>query len=461
MQQSVKLEFTAEMIKRYNRPGPRYTSYPTVPVWKEGEFADDYTASLQKEGQSEKPVSLYVHLPFCQQLCTFCGCNKYITKNQKLVEQYLSALENEITGVAERLDSTKKLAQIHFGGGTPTFLNPEQLSRVVEKIVSKFDAQEDGEWAFEADPRVTTTKQLEVLYELGFRRVSFGVQDLDPTIQRAINRNQTAEQSWKTLETARRLGYKSINLDLVYGLPLQTQHSFRKTIEEVNKMRPDRLAVYSFAFLPGMFKTHQRAIKEKDLPTPEEKIKIYLEAINFFTKKGYVMIGMDHYALPEDELAQALKNKTLHRNFMGYTTLHNMSQIGVGVSAISDFGNSYWQNPKELDQYMTETSANKLIPRRGMFLDKEDQLRRKVIETLMCHGEISIPEIESLYKIDFRKHFSQSWTLLERFSEEGLVNLSSLKIELTPIGKLFTRNVAMTFDRHLKSTGTSNFSNTV
>ena len=461
MQHSVKLEVTPEMIQRYNRPGPRYTSYPTVPVWKEGEFADDYAASLHKEGQNEQPLSLYVHIPFCQQLCTFCGCNKYITNNQNIVEKYLTALEQEIAGVAERLGQRKELAQIHFGGGTPTFLNPEQLSRVVDMIVSRFDALEDCEWAFEANPRVTTTKQLEVLYELGFRRVSFGVQDLDPAIQRAINRNQTAEQSWETLETARSLGYKSINLDLVYGLPLQTQHGFRKTLEEVNKMRPDRLAVYSFAYLPGMFKTHERAIKEKDLPTPEEKINIYLEAINFFAEAGYVMIGMDHYALPEDELAQALKNRTLHRNFMGYTTLHNMAQIGVGVSAISDFGDSYWQNPKELDQYMEETVNNKLIPRRGLLLEKEDQLRRKVIETLMCHGEITIQDFEFLYELDFRQHFAEAWTQLEKFEEEGLVKLSPTKIELTPLGMLFTRNLAMPFDRHLKAGGTPKFSNTV
>ena len=461
MQHSVKFEVTPEMIQRYNRPGPRYTSYPTVPIWKEGEFANDYTASLHKEGQNEQPLSLYVHIPFCQQLCTFCGCNKYITNNSNIVEKYLTALEQEIAGVTERLGQRKKLAQIHFGGGTPTFLNPEQLSKVVEMIVSRFDALEDCEWAIEANPRVTTTKQLEVLYEHGFRRVSFGVQDLDPAIQHAINRNQTAEQSWKTLETARSLGYKSINLDLVYGLPLQTQHGFRKTLEEVNKMRPDRLAVYSFAYLPGMFKTHERAIKEKDLPTPEEKINIYLEAIIFFAEAGYVMIGMDHYALPEDELAQALKNRTLHRNFMGYTTLHNMAQIGVGVSAISDFGDSYWQNPKELDQYMEETVNDKLIPRRGLLLEKEDQLRRKVIETLMCHGEITIQDFEFLYELDFRQHFAEAWTQLEKFEEEGLVKLSPAKIELTPLGMLFTRNLAMPFDRHLKAGGAQNFSNTV
>ena len=461
MPHSVKLEITPEMIKRYNRPGPRYTSYPTVPVWKDGKFTRDYTKSLQKEGQNEQPISLYVHIPFCRQLCTFCGCNKIITKNQNLVEKYLTALEQEIAGVAECLGTPKNLAEIHFGGGTPTFLNPQQLQRVVQMIVSRFDTQEEGEWAFEADPRVTTTEQLEVLYELGFRRVSFGVQDLDQTVQRAINRNQTAEQSWQTFKTARSLGYKSINLDLVYGLPLQTKLGFRKTLEEVNKMRPDRLAVYSFAYLPGMFKTHQRAIREKDLPTPEEKINIYLEAINFFAESGYVMIGMDHFALPEDDLALALKNKTLHRNFMGYTTLHNMTQIGVGVSAISDFGDSYWQNTKEIELYMIEASEKKLNPRKGMKLDKEDQLRREVIETLMCHGEVLLPDFESRYKIDFRHHFSQAWTQLEKFKQEGLVKLSPQKIKLTQIGMLFTRNLAMPFDRHLKTQVSPKFSNTV
>ncbi|MBC8257493.1 MAG: oxygen-independent coproporphyrinogen III oxidase [SAR324 cluster bacterium] len=461
MQTTAPLEVTPEMIQRYNRPGPRYTSYPTVPIWKEGQFADDYAECLGNEGKIDQPISLYVHIPFCRQLCTFCGCNKYITNNKQIVEQYLTALEMEITGVAARLGGAKKLAQVHFGGGTPTFLNETQLRRVVRMIKSSFEVQDGGEWALEANPRVTSDQQLETLFELGFRRISFGVQDLDPAIQRAINRNQTVEQSWHTLETARGLGYQSINLDLVYGLPLQTPQGFLKTMEEVNRMRPDRLAVYSFAYLPGMFKTHERAIKADDLPSPEQKIEIYLEAIRFFAEAGYVMIGMDHYALPEDELALAQQNKTLHRNFMGYTTLHNMAQIGVGVSAISDFGDSYWQNQKELSQYMEEVADNQLIPRRGLRLEKEDQLRRDVIETLMCHGELLIPDFEMRYQLNFRKHFQKAWTELEQFQEEGLVNLSPEKIRLTPIGMLFTRNLAMPFDRHLPDNGVLNFSNTV
>ena len=461
MQLTVPLDVTPEMIKRYNHPGPRYTSYPTVPVWKEGKFAKDYAKCLIEEGKSERPISLYVHIPFCHQLCTFCGCNKFITNNQKIVEQYLNALNMEITGLTESLGGRKVLAQVHFGGGTPTFLNDRQLKRLVDIIKSCFDLQTGGEWALEADPRVTTKKQLEILFDLGFRRVSFGVQDLDPTIQRAINRNQTVEQSWRTLESARNLGYKSINLDLVYGLPLQTSEGFKKTLEEVNHMRPDRLAVYSFAYLPGMFKTHKRAIMEEDLPSPEQKIEIYLEAIRFFAQAGYVMIGMDHYALPEDELALALKNKTLHRNFMGYTTLHKMTQIGVGVSSITDFGNSYWQNSKDISQYIEEASVKKIIPRRGMRLDKEDQLRREVIETLMCHGEISIHDFENRYQIDFQKHFENAWSKLEQFANEGLVNLNSKKIKLTPVGMLFTRNMAMPFDRHLQENGLLNFSKTI
>ena len=454
-------DVTTEMIQRYNRPGPRYTSYPTVPIWEKGQFHEDYVQCLQKESLKDRPISLYVHLPFCRQLCTFCGCNKFITNNKNITEDYLSALNKEIDLIAKIIQSRKKLAQIHLGGGTPTYFNHKQLERVIKKITSRFDLQENCELAFEADPRVTTIDHLETLYKLGFRRVSFGVQDLNSDVQKAINRNQTTKQSWDTINNSRSIGYTSINLDLVYGLPLQTHESFCKTLNEVREMRPDRLAVYSFAYLPGMFKTHKRAIKKKDLPIPEEKIQIYLKAIRFFTEIGYVMIGMDHYALPEDELALALKRKTLHRNFMGYTTLHNMAQIGVGVSAISDFGISYWQNNKDLHQYMNEAFNKILNPRRGIKLDKEDQLRREVIETLMCHGEISIPDFETRYEISFSKHFNNAWPELEKFAQDGLVKLDSKKIHLTPVGTLFTRNIAMPFDRYLTESSSMNFSKTV
>ena len=271
MLHSITNDVSAEMIQRYNLPGPRYTSYPTVPVWDNGEFHDDYVQCLKKESLIDRPISLYIHLPFCRQLCTFCGCNKFITSNRNITDNYLYSLDREIEGVSSILKSRKKIAQIHLGGGTPTYLDHKQLEKIINKITSKFDLQKNSELAFEADPRVTTVDHLETLYELGFRRVSFGVQDLNINVQKAINRNQTASQSWHTIKNSRTIGYTSINLDLVYGLPHQTHHSFCKTLDEVGEMRPERLAVYSFAYLPGMFKTHKKAIKEKDLPLPEKK----------------------------------------------------------------------------------------------------------------------------------------------------------------------------------------------
>ena len=461
MKKLIDTDISPDLIKRYNIPGPRYTSYPTVPVWKEDNFSKEYSDCLKREAKHEKPISLYIHIPFCKQLCTFCGCNKYITNSQNLVEKYLIALESEICTIADNLDKKKDLAEIHLGGGTPTFLSPKQLEKLMGTIFSKFKTNLVKEWAFEADPRVTSKKHLELLYEFGFRRVSFGVQDLNPEIQKAINRNQTSEQSWRTLNDAKKIGYKSINLDLIYGLPLQTKSLFRHTLEEVLKMSPDRLAIYSFAFLPGMFKTHLRAIREKDLPNAEEKINIYLESIKFLEKSGYVMIGMDHYSLPEDELARALNNKTLHRNFMGYTTLHNMTQIGIGVSAISDFGDNYFQNQKNIKKYIDEISDCNIIPRKGIHLDMEDQLRRKIIDTFMCQGEISIKYFENFYKIDFIKHFENAWKKLKVFEEEKLVKLSPKRILITKLGRIFMRNIVMTFDKHLETIKSPKFSKTI
>jgi len=286
-------EISPELIRRYNRSGPRYTSYPTVPTWEDGDYAKDYHSFLSRQGRGDQPLSLYVHIPFCQRLCTFCGCNKFITRNQTLTEQYLTALENEIKNVAQRLGSRKQVKQLHFGGGTPTFLKIPQLQRLMHAIRQAFDVDLEGELALEVHPRVTTSAQLEALYELGFRRISLGVQDLNPQVQRAINRDQTLEQTQNTFYSARELGYDSINIDLVYGLPLQTLDTFRQTMVDVNQMRPNRLAIYNFAYIPNMFKTHRRAIREKQLPSPEERTAIYVEIIRYFTSVGYLMIGME------------------------------------------------------------------------------------------------------------------------------------------------------------------------
>ncbi|MGK5091835.1 oxygen-independent coproporphyrinogen III oxidase [Deltaproteobacteria bacterium TL4] len=456
-------DISPELIQRYNRSGPRYTSYPTVPVWDQGEnYSEDYIRFLQREGPSKEPLSLYIHIPFCSRLCTYCGCNQFITKRQDLVEQYLNTLDIELAEVAQQMGQRKAIQQLHLGGGTPTHLNVDQLKRLMRMIQSRFDLATDGEMALEAHPRVTTNEQLQVLYDLGFRRVSFGVQDVDAKVQHAINRDQTLAQTQRTFYFARELGYQSINIDLVYGLPFQTQKTFQKTMEEVQRMHPDRLAIYNFAYIPNMFKTHKRAIRESDLPTPEEKVVIYIDMIKFFTTAGYEMIGMDHYAESHDELAIASKNHTLHRNFMGYTTLKGLTQIGIGVSSISDFGDGYFQNQKDLIEYMDAFKKGSFSIIRRKCLSPDDSLRREIIETLMCHYHLPLPHFEKKYQIEFKAYFKEEWKQMEYFEEEGLVQLEAEALHLTKLGVLFMRNVAMPFDQYLKDESrTFNFSKTV
>ncbi len=455
-------EVTPEMINRYNRPGPRYTSYPTVPAWENGSFAKDYDYYLQQEGQKDTPLSLYIHIPFCSRLCTYCGCNHFITRNDSLVDEYLDVLEIEIKQTALYLEKRKTIQQFHLGGGTPTHLSISQLKRLHQMVSQYFDFSPDGEMALEAHPRVTTNEQLELLYDLGFRRISFGVQDLDTHVQHAINREQTIEQTQRTFYKSRELGYSSINIDLVYGLPRQTVETFERTMEIVNEMRPDRLAIYNFAYIPNMFSAHERAIQEKDLPAPESKVAIYLASIRFFTQAGYRMIGMDHYAVDTDELTIAQNNHTLHRNFMGYTTLRGLSQIGIGVSSISDFGNGYFQNEKDLQSYMQRVHQGEIPTIRKKTLDDDDILRREVIETLMCQCHLPIPEIEEKYQISFPQYFAREWEAMKEFETEGLLEFQGNMLQLSKLGILFMRNVAMPFDRYLQHMGKDrHFSKTV
>ncbi|MBF0350730.1 MAG: oxygen-independent coproporphyrinogen III oxidase [SAR324 cluster bacterium] len=443
-------EVTPEIIQRYDRSGPRYTSYPTVPIWDKGEFySEDYVEFLEREGQSDKSLSLYIHLPFCKRLCTFCGCNKFITNNQDVVEQYLTTVQTELKMISQYMGPRKTVKQLHLGGGTPTHLSVSQLQKLIATVHEYFDVDFSGEIAFEAHPKVTRETHLKALYNLGFRRVSFGVQDIDSQVQKAINRDQTLEQTQKTFYSAREIGYTSINIDLVYGLPKQSVATFTRTMEEVNAMRPDRLAIYSFAYIPEMFRTHKKAIKEQDLPTPKDKIAIYIESIRFFTEAGYEMIGMDHYAGQTDELAVAQANHTLHRNFMGYTTLKGLSQIGVGVSSISDFGDGYFQNDKELSIYMEQIQQQRFPVVRRKVLDKDDVLRRELIESLMCHYYLPIQQFETRYEIKFHEYFSGEMESLKILEQEGLLSMDNHEIRLTKLGTLFMRNVAMVFDRYL------------
>ena len=455
-------QISVKLVHRYNRPGPRYTSYPTVPHWERGQFNEDYAEYLQKEGKKETPLSLYIHIPFCSRLCTFCGCNHFITRDDNLVENYLQAVSDELRQTARLLGNRNRVKQLHLGGGTPTHLNVDQLQRLHKMVADHFDLDPDGEMALEAHPRVTRSEQLEALYALGFRRISFGVQDLDLKVQHAINREQTIEQTQHTFYKSRKLGYSSINMDLIYGLPCQTMETFQTTMETVNTMKPDRLAIYSFAYIPNMFRSHERAIKEEDLPSAEEKIAIYLASIQFFTQAGYRMIGMDHYAKPDDELAIAQKNHTLHRNFMGYTTLRGLTQIGVGVSAISDFGNGYFQKEKVLNTYLQGIVQGQIPTIRKRILNADDSLRREIIETLMCQCFLPVPEIEEKYQIDFCEYFKDAWEVMRIFEAEGLLELKPEGIELSQLGVLFMRNIVMPFDRYLdENTRILHFSNTI
>lgn len=451
MSSKVRLpEVTVDLIQRYNQPGPRYTSYPTVPQWETGSFPEEYASFLEKEGQKERGLSLYVHLPFCRRLCTFCGCNKFITPHQEAADDYLDTLEKEMQLVTARLAQKKPVIQLHLGGGTPTFLTVKQLERLWALLNKYFDLSPAKEVALEVHPRVTTREQLDALYAMGFRRISLGVQDFDPAVQRAINRDQTIEQTESAYYAARDLGFTSINLDLVYGLPKQNLYTFRETLDRVSAMAPDRLAVYSFAYIPNMFKTHERAIKAEDLPSPDEKIALYLEAMKRLTAAGYVMIGMDHFARPEDELTMAQRERTLHRNFMGYTTLAGLSQIGLGVSAISDFGDSYFQNDKDLKGYTEKIHSGVFPSIRKKVLDADDILRRDIIETIMCQTELGTTETGKRHGIDFESYFNDELEALQELKKNGLLEFENGNFRLTALGIIFMRNVAMPFDRYLK-----------
>ena len=451
-----------DIINRYNVVGPRYTSYPTVPIWENGDFGGTYEDFLKREGQNPAPFSLYIHLPFCSRLCTFCGCNQFITNNKTLPEQYLDSIDAELERTSQLMGTRKTIKQLHLGGGTPTHLSVDQLQRLMAMIEKRFDVDRTGEIALEAHPRVTTDEQLTALRELGFGRISFGVQDLDPDVQKAINRNQTLEMTQRTFEKSRELGFESINIDLVYGLPKQTVATFERTMELVHEMGPDRMAIYSFAYIPNMFKGHERAIKTTDLPSAEEKVEIYLSSIRFFTEHDYRMIGMDHYARLGDEMATSQADGTLHRNFMGYTTLKGLSQIGMGVSAISDFGDGYFQHDKDLHSYMKRVNEGDLAVIRRMQLNKDDVLRRELIESLMCQCRVDFNALGKKHDIDYESYFANEIGAMATFVEEGLVTYAGGVLELTELGVLFMRNVAMPFDRYLADRSRKfNFSKTV
>jgi oxygen-independent coproporphyrinogen III oxidase len=442
---------TAERLARYDRPGPRYTSYPTAVEFHDGFTPQRYVETLAEAARRpEEALSLYVHLPFCAERCSFCGCNVIITRRRGVAAEYLRDLATELDLVGRHLGDRRRVVQLHWGGGTPTYLTVAEMQALWDALGRHFDIQSGSEIAIEVDPRVTTAEQVAWLHARGFNRVSMGVQDFDARVQDAINRNQTFEQTRDLHVSLREHGIESINFDFVYGLPQQTPASFRETIARAVDLRPDRVAVYSYAFVPWV-KAHQKAIRPEDLPPREVKLELFGIAFELFSAAGYVQIGMDHFALPSDSLARAAASRTLHRNFMGYTTRPAEDSIGFGVSAIGELGGAFAQNTKKLTTYR-EALASGLPPiARGYERSRDDVIRRDVIESLMCNFHLDVRAIEAAHHIDFSDYFEPSLAALDRGPvAHGFVRRSAEAIEVTPEGRLFVRNVCMAFDAYLQ-----------
>jgi oxygen-independent coproporphyrinogen-3 oxidase len=447
------VEQAVDLLRRYDRPGPRYTSYPTAVEFHEDYTEADYRKLLAAADRlSAEPLSLYIHIPFCEERCTYCGCHVVITRKREVADKYLDHLGREIDMLAEALPRRRALSQYHWGGGTPNYLSVEQMAGLHAKVTEHFEIVEGAEVAVEIDPRVTTREQIDLMCECGFNRVSMGVQDFAPEVQAAVNRRQSEEQTVDLYHYCRSAGIPSINLDLIYGLPLQTPETFRRTMESVVRLRPDRLALYSFAYIPWL-KPHQKSIPEQSMPSPETKLRLFCIAREMMLVAGYHQIGMDHFALPDDELALAQSRRSLHRNFMGYTVKKGGDMVGAGISAIGDLQGSFAQNAKKLSGYHEALDAGRFPIERGCFLDRDDVIRRDVITKLMCNFHLDRSEIEQCHGIDFGSYFEQE--LVELAASDGPVAHGFLEIdgdslEVVGNGRLFVRNICMTFDRYLR-----------
>ena len=434
-------------LEKYNRPGPRYTSYPTAPVWKEDFGPDDLEKYYARAEELATPLSLYMHIPFCENLCLFCACTVSIQKDKKVAIPYLDALKREIDHVGTKVSRKRPVIQFHWGGGTPTYLSVAQMEDLFQYTHDRFSFAPDAEIGIEVDPRVTSRAQLESLWRLGFNRLSMGIQDFQPKVQETIHRVQPYEMTRDLIVAAREIGFQSINIDLIYGLPYQTADSFRATIDQALTLRPDRVAMFSYAHVPWLKK--QQGSFEAHLPEGMEKFRIFRAGLEQFLSAGYLYIGMDHFARPGDELAIAQQNRTLHRNFQGYTTKAGADLYGMGVSAISSVGEAYAQNRREVPAYESAVGTRGVATMRGYRLSADDVLRRAVIGRLLCHTIIPKHEVEAEFGITFDEYFAAELLRLQTPREEGLVVLSSGDIRVTPLGRIFIRNIAMTFDRYL------------
>ncbi|WP_066736775.1 oxygen-independent coproporphyrinogen III oxidase [Cupriavidus sp. D384] len=435
---------------RIDGNGPRYTSYPTADRFHNEVGDAGYQTALQAcRADSPAPVSLYLHIPFCENICYYCGCNKIITKDHGRSAQYVDYLSREMAMVAGRLGERRAVMQSHWGGGTPTFLDPDEMRRVMAALHEHFELLPEGEHSIEIDPRRVTDERMDLLAELGFNRISLGVQDFDPEVQEAVHRVQSYEETRAVVLAARRLGFQSVSVDLIYGLPHQTTARFGKTIEKVLELRPNRLSVYSYAHLPHVFKP-QRRIDAATLPPAAEKLDILVSTIERLTAAGYVYIGMDHFALPDDDLAVAQREGRLQRNFQGYATHAGYDQIGLGVSAIGAVAGHYVQNARTTDDYYAAIDAGRLPVVRGFEMSADDHLRKAIIGALMCNGTLDIAEVEQTHGIDFAATFGVELADLDRLAVDHLVRRTPDRIDITELGRLLVRRVAMVFDRYLR-----------
>jgi len=445
---------TPELLTRFDVPGPRYTSYPTADRFVEAFAEADYVQALAQRQSGvvgkKTPLSLYVHIPFCESLCYYCACNKIITKHKERASEYLRYLSKELELHTRHLGRGQSVSQLHLGGGTPTFMSDDELRQLMSVLHQHFEFVPGGEYSVEVDPRTVDEGRLAVLAELGFNRLSFGVQDFDPAVQKAVHRIQPAGQVFQLVDAARRLGFESINVDLIYGLPLQTPESFDRTLAQVNSLRPDRIALYAYAHLPERFKP-QRRIHAQELPSGGDKVAMLSRSLDALTDAGYVYIGMDHFALPQDALAVAKRQGRLHRNFQGYSTQADCDLIALGVSSIGRVGASYSQNAKTMEEYCDLLDQGHFPVVRGLTLTRDDLIRRSVIMALMCQGHLEFEAINLAWLIDFQALFSKELAQLESMQSQGLVQLSDSGIQVTPMGWFFVRGVAMVFDRYLQA----------
>ncbi|TDV67900.1 oxygen-independent coproporphyrinogen III oxidase [Pseudomonas sp. LP_7_YM] len=456
------LRWDSELIRRHDLTGPRYTSYPTAVQFHNQVGAFDLLHALRESRKAVRPLSLYVHIPFCANICYYCACNKVITKDRGRAQAYLQRLEQEIQMVACHVDGRQVVEQLHIGGGTPTFLSHVELRQLMAHLRKHFTLLDDhcGDYGIEIDPREADWSTMGLLRELGFNRVSLGVQDLDPLVQRAINRLQSLDETRAIVEAARTLQFRSVNIDLIYGLPLQTPDGFARTVEQVIALQPDRLSVFNYAHLPERFMP-QRRIDTAQLPSAEHKLQMLQRTIEQLAGAGYRYIGMDHFALPDDDLAIAQEEGTLQRNFQGYTTHGHCDLIGLGVSAISQIGDLYAQNSSDLADYQNLLGSDQLATSRGLLCNVDDHIRRAVIAQLICHFSLDFATVEDRFGIDFRDYFNDVWPRLLTMATDGLIHLDADSLRVTPAGRLLVRSICMVFDAYLDLQNRQRFSKVI